>query len=250
MKLPDRIFGISTSEAYKKYLEESKKKPKNEDQIPKAGEITTSITGINLGDYIFLPRHNIYVAKEKTHLGKDWNQAHEELHKERARMLTIREFVDFLLFLRSGNVQDGLGNIVTGPDVQSVYNEITEVRSPWRAEWIDAYFSQQPNASILNISYNHRIVNGKLQPQNTESLEQHLTEDKVPGIDLVDWLSRANKQGLPPSDVKSGSLYYWHPKNGRVARFRADSGRAFLSCLGVPSYSDSSLGVRVVRDKV
>ncbi|MBI2673242.1 hypothetical protein HYX19_03210 [Candidatus Woesearchaeota archaeon] len=69
--------------------------------------------------------------------------------------------------------------------------------------------------------------------------------DKLPGIDLGDWLERANSQGLPPKDVKSGSLYYLNPKNGAVARFFANSGWAGL----YPRYSDSGLGVRAARIK-
>ncbi|MBI2672996.1 hypothetical protein HYX19_01940, partial [Candidatus Woesearchaeota archaeon] len=111
----------------------------------------------NLEDYIFMPQHGLYVAKERSHFNENWYDAHKALHQERARMLTLREFADFLILLRNGN-----------DEFQKIYKDITEVRKPWRAEWLDADFKVVINT--LHINYNHRIVNGNLQPQNSEPL--------------------------------------------------------------------------------
>ena len=73
--------------------------------------------------------------------------------------------------------------------------------------------------------------------------------DKTPGIDLHDWLNRANTQGLPPGDVKHGKLYYWCPIPKRVAWFYADSGGAFINCNVDPRGSHASLGVRAAKIK-
>jgi len=94
-------------------------------------------------------------------------------------------------------------------ELRRIYNEIAEVRDPWRAEWLDADF--KVINEILHINYNHRTVNAELKPQNSEPLENCLMENKTPGIDLEAWLKNANRQGLPPTNIKKGSLYYWHP---------------------------------------
>ncbi len=120
------------------------------------------------------------------------------------------------------------------------YKEITEVRDPWRAEWLDASFKTLKNA--VQISYNHRIINGKLLPQNQEPLEACLMEDCK--VDL----GRFNKQGFPTQ--KGSDFYYWRPVEGYVARFSAFSVRAFLDCYGNPRGSDPGLGVRSARAKI
>ena len=228
MKLPDKVFGISTKEAYKKYLERAENPEKKKQQSP------VQVKGVDEGEYIFMPSRNLYIAKERSHLDKNWYDAHKALHQERARMLTLKEFIDFLNLLKNG---DG--------DFKRIYNDITEVRSPLRGEWLDADFKMINNQ--LHMNYNHRTVNGELKPQNSEPLTDYLTSNKTPGISLEDWLSNPTPQGLPPSNNSDGNLYYWHPRDGRVAGFGADSGRAGLVCGRNPRDSDASLGVRAAK---
>ena len=68
---------------------------------------------------------------------------------------------------------------------------------------------------------------------------------------LNDWLNNPTKHGLPRKNTKDGDLYYWYPRsdNNSVARFFAYSDGADLYCYGVPSYSNSRLGVRAARAK-
>ena len=55
------------------------------------------------------------------------------------------------------------------------------------------------------------------------------------------------EHGLPKSGISRGSLYYyWHPRNGRVARLDAGSDRADLDCSRDPSYSSGGLGARKI----
>ncbi|MBS3071268.1 hypothetical protein J4407_03135, partial [Candidatus Pacearchaeota archaeon] len=74
-------------------------------------------------DFIKLPS-GIYVAKEKTLHGKNWFDSHKALQKQGNRMLMPIEFVEFLNH--------------TKDNFPEIYREITEVRSPWRAEYLDA----------------------------------------------------------------------------------------------------------------
>ena len=203
----------------------------------------------NAESYIILPgkAHGSYsypdlvVAVEKTYMSTNWNQAHEALHKENAFMLTPRQYIDFLQMLKSGTAYNGRGTRLTSSKVDEILDEILTKREPWRAEWLDAYFKDVNEG--LNISYDHRIVNGQLKPQRTEPLESCVMEDAYVN------LFSANRQGLPTSKTRTQETYFWHPKDGRVAWFRANSGGVGLSAGGVPADSDSSLGVRAARRK-
>jgi hypothetical protein len=96
----------------------------------------------------------------------------------------------------------------------------------------------------LYVNYNHSYDNdGNLVVGSSEPLESCLMEDKKPGIDLNDWLDNSTSQGLPITNAKDGDLYYWFPRDERVAGFFANSGRAFLNCNRNPLDSYSSLGV-------
>jgi len=194
----------------------------------------------NLDNFIYVPSLKIHVAKQRTHLGATWFDAHKELQKEGLCMPTIPEFVEFLKYLKSLN----------NKEFQEIYNDITQVRSPWRAEWLDADFKMKDKD--LYINFNHVLdSNGNLVPKNSSILDKEtLMKDKLPGISLDNYLESSHtKQGLPNKKVKSGSLYYQYPRsdNNSVARFDALSGRAPLSCGRDPSNWASGLGVRAVR---
>ena len=50
---------------------------------------------------------DLLVGMERAHLGTNWGEAHAALHQEGAFMLTVRQYVDFLGLLKSGNVYNG-----------------------------------------------------------------------------------------------------------------------------------------------
>src|SRR3989344_784481 len=166
--------------------EESKKQPKI--ITPKTQEpITTqNNSNVNKDGFIYIPSINLQIAKERTYLGLDWNKTHEELKKQNLRMPTIPEFIEFLKYLRANPSNENT----------EIYNEITEVRDPWRSNWIDAKFEQRKDGMYL-INY-----------KSAEKLQDYLTQDKAPGISLDDWLYNSIKQGLPKPDCKKGDLYY------------------------------------------
>ncbi|MBI2003887.1 hypothetical protein HYS72_00280 [Candidatus Pacearchaeota archaeon] len=192
----------------------------------------------NKDDLIYVPSIDIYVDKERTHLGKKWFEAHKLLQEQGNRMLIIPEFIEFLKYTQENH--------------KDIYNEITEVRNPWRSEWLDADFKVKNKK--LYINYNHKLdLNGNLIPKNSEILNKNtLMEDKMPGISLENWLKNPTKQGLPNKNIKSGDLSYWYPRsnNNSVAWFYANVGWAGFDCNWYPSNSPSSLGVHAVVEKL
>ena len=251
MKLPNKLFGIEAEEAYKRCLKEPKKP-----QVP----IQAPVNINNQESYIILPErsHGTYsypdllVSMEKIHFDNNWYQAHEELNKENAFMLTIRQYIDFINLLKSGDAFNEKGNKVHKNKLDSILDEILTVRDPWRAEWLDAKFNKISKGLLKGsewiINY-HTINNGSLIPLKLELLEDCLMTDKLPGINLDYWLKNATKQGLPPSNTPTGDLWYWHPIDEAVAGFCAGSIGVSLSCYGNPLSSDASLGVRPARKK-
>jgi len=251
IKIPDNFRGKPIDGAMKLVLNKENPKiitQKTNVKAPNPSKIA------NAGNYIILEgrKHGNYeypdtlVEMERSPLGKNWFDAHEELNNEGCYMLTIRQFADFLSLLKSGNAYDGKGKQISGGKLTSILNEIVEVRDPWRAEWLDAKFEKVNG--VLRMNYQHYIVNRKLEAQRKEDLASCLMESKTPGIDMNDWLSNANYQGLPSANVKKGKLCYWKPEANYVAGFNADSDGAYLVCSRDPTGTDSYLGVRRSRE--
>ncbi|MCX5658072.1 MAG: hypothetical protein NTZ48_07655 [Candidatus Omnitrophica bacterium] len=195
--------------------------------------LNPSTKKFDTNDFIYVPSIDLYVAKQRTHLNKNWFDCHKLLQGNNERMLIVPEFVEFLKYLKNSNNQEYL----------EIYKDITEVRNPWRAEYLDADFKVKDKK--LYVNYNHILdANGNLIPKNSEVLDKEtLMSDKTPGISLDDFLeSNHTNQGFPNKKVKSGNLYYWNPRsdNNSVAGFSAGSGGASLDC-----GRDPSDGVRI-----
>ena len=191
---------------------------------------------VETSQYIHIPSLNINFQTKRTLQGKNWYETHKELQSNGLSMPTIPEFIEFLKYTKNNSPE--------------LYKEITEVRNPWRANWLDADFKVR--GKDLYINYNHVLdASGNLVPKNSEVLDKNtLMSDKTPGISLDDYiLENHTSQGLPSKKVKSGNLYYWNPRsdNNSVARFLAGSAGAVLDCDGVPSVGSSGLGVFAVK---
>ncbi len=233
IEIPKTFRGREIEGAIDRVLDKQKSTPQPSAQ-PIQPTNTLAPANINMNDYIQLPS-GLYVAKERTLQNHNWYDAHKELHKQGLRMPTIPQFVEFINYLKNG--------YSNRQEADSILDEILTVRSPWRAEWLDAKFEK---SGQMNINYNHQVKGDNIVPQTQEKLENYLAKDKTPGIDLDDWLNNPTKQGLPSSKSKNGDLYYWYPRDGFVARFVAGSGRAILYCSWNPDYRDDTLGVRGV----
>ena len=251
-KLPDRIFGISTSEAYKKYLEESKKKETARAKPEQSTQPLEVKANINLSDYIKVPNTNVLISREIIHKGLNWENTHYALADNGLFIPSPGLFMPYFLNVRAaahGKVilYDGNNNPIPRNEAEELWNYLSSTNRTrgdcWT--WLDAMFKQGSGYNSLDIETDHRVAvkNGKKSLQGkVNPLEICIDEDCFVDLDF-------NKQGFPirkssnQKYVQEENIQYWYPKNGRVARFMADSGGAFLSCLVGPSLSYSSLGV-------
>ena len=238
--LPDEIFGINAKEAYDKVMNAPDKKPeeKLEDKIEKPKPIPINPI-FNPGDYIFLPGHNIYVAKEVTLKGTNWYEAHKEAQKQNARMITLPEFIEFLKLLKSGTAKDGLGNKLSVGESTKIDLEILEKRNPHRGEWLDAKFEEINGVLYMNFIHLFNVsTRGKLLPLNKTPLKlDYIMKDC--NIDINSF----NIQGLPTRE--GDDLHYWCPETGFVAAFGADIDMAFLNCGRDPEFGKPEFGIRL-----
>jgi len=149
------------------------------------------------------------------------------------------QFAGLLRVLMSRKAFDGNSrNKISRLRAKGILDEIKEQRDPWRGEHLADSFKEKKGQMY---AFNSR---NKLEVPLDEDT---LMEDRM--ISLEDWVKNPTKQGLPRNNVKSGNLSYEYPRDNTVAWFVADSDGAYLSCYEEPSYSNSSLGVRVARIK-
>ncbi len=185
---------------------------------------------------IYVPSIKLNFAKQRTHLNLNWYNAHKAVLSEGHRIPTIPEFIEFLKYLRDNPSEENT----------LIYDDITQVKDPWRANWLDADFKFKHKKLFIN--YNHILDSkGNLKPKNSEPLEDCLMKNKTSGISLDSWINNSTKQGLPKLNILNGNLYYWCPMkdNNSVAGFSACSDWAYLYCDRWPQGSYSSLGVFV-----
>ena len=157
-QIPKTTFaGKPVAGSLERVLERLNPNPNNPQTPPQTPPI---VNALNLSGYIFVPLINLYVAKQRTHNGLNWNQTHETLHSEGLKMPTIPQFLEYLKFLQNG-YQDR-------NEAQVILDDILKLGN-WRGEWLDAKFLDvQGN---LTISYNHTIdKSGNLKPKNNRDL--------------------------------------------------------------------------------
>ena len=182
-------------------------------------------------NYLEIESIGLAVPKENILYGKNFYETQETLHKDKTKILTPYEFREFLKEAKEKDTE--------------LYNSITQVKSPWRAEWIDAKFDQKGNDWF--VTYNAFDEKGNISEKQEKLDKETLMQDKTPGISIDSWLNDSTKQGLPKKSIKSGDLYYWNPRDGAVARFLAGENGASLDCYVSPLYAGSNRGVRAAK---
>jgi len=246
-KIPETIFGINIEEAYKNYLRKPKDEtPKQETHvtIQDSSQFKLHEQKINDNEHILLNENTgALISIDKFHHNKDWNQMHQLLQNNNEYMPNLMDIalLSKLLLERKAKYADG--SLIKPEEQERIFNEMYEVRNPWRAEYIDAKFKKENNN--IYILYNHIIqIDNSLKPSNMEKLENTLIQDKTPGINLNEWIMNPNSHGLPRENIQNGTFYYWYPKDSKVAWLYADSVGALLDCIRGSAFSYGVLGVR------
>lgn len=217
-------------------IKREKRRKEQEVRVDEDGQ--EEISRQELTDFIYVPSIEKQVYPERVLTDKSYNEAQEQIPDltiegidRNFSILTPYQFREFLKHLRDSGERE----------YQELFNEITEVRDPWRANWLNAKFEEKQDGLYM-ISKNV-LVDGEYKTEK-QRLDDVLMKDKTPGINLNELLDSDKKHGLPPADISDGDLDYWHPRENNFARFVAYSVRADLDC-GHPSDSYSSLGVFV-----
>ena len=193
------------------------------------------VNASNLDGFIYVPSINLYVAKERSLLGKNWYDSHKELHKQELRMPTLPEIGETIFYLRDNQ---------NNPELKQVYDDILKkTQSGWHGEWVNAKFKIDDKKYVQTVT--GIDSNGELVYSN---LEEITCFDNNCYVDITTQ-NNVDKQGLPTvkssdNSYKQGeNLYFWYPRDGSVAGFVADSDRAGLGCDGGPGGRDDALGV-------
>ena len=238
IKIPEQFMGKPVEGAMERFL----KGNPSPVALPEQAEYSQT-NFPNIKGYIHVPSINLSFAEERSLYGKTWYDTHKALIPRRLRMPTIKETEELIFYLK---------NNLSDPRLKKVYDDILKItpKDTWHGEWQNNIFSKDSNGM-----YTQRVIGldkkGELILSAKEKLENCLNSD---GWADFSSKSKLTSQGLCKessnlSEYKQGdNIYFWYPRDERVARFDVDSGGASLNCDGGPGDSDSSLGVRACAE--
>jgi hypothetical protein len=219
-----------------------------------------AVSNINPKDYIQVGMNGLHgnpVLISKYEVtganGKNYEDTHKFVLNQGLYMPTPQIFMTYFnrvmtAYAGSSKLFDGNGSEIKGSELEDLYLHLTKNHKnrygnsgvgTWT--WLNAKFVNGIGFRNLDLETVVGLGNGTLQTK-TAPLEQCGWDDEFVNLDF-------NSQGLAKTKSKSqkynqgSNIYFWFPREGCVARFGADSGRADLSCDRDPSDSYSSLGV-------
>ena len=220
-------------------------KPNAEALHPFPLDVKSNIKG---EDYIRIPGTTTIISRQESNKGLNWENTHYTLAENGLYMPSPSLFMPYFMHVRDAS--QGNTTLYTAGNNPIPTNEAEELWKYLSTDynngcwtWLDAKFSEENN--VWKIGHNHKVIQkgkDKSLEGKTETLESCIRKDCFVDLEF-------NTQGLPirksqNQNYKQGeNIYYWHPRNKTVARFYADSGRAFLSCGRNPSGSNRALGV-------
>jgi hypothetical protein len=212
------------------------------------------VPDINTTKYIAIPQYNMAIAMRETCHNKDMYDTLNSLKEEGLKMPSPAQFITHWNNVRSaaqGNLQlqYANGSAVDINTARDLWNYMSSTdRSFWGEKicwtWLNAQFSED-GSGLWYIETDLEVIGsgrGRKLKGKRETLEAHADADRLANLVF-------NDQGLPTQDSalqdyrQGDNIYFWKPRNNRVARFCAGSSWAVLYCDWVPSYSNASLGV-------
>jgi hypothetical protein len=160
-------------------------------------------------------------------------------------------FNNFIKLLKDGadkkiKIYDGKGNVIDSRIADNILGGIIMIREPWRAEWLDNYFSIDPDSSNYMLNY-HKLENGKIKRISEVIDKGTLFESQDRKIDLEGYIYTSTLQGLPKQDIGDGNVIYSPPKEDNVAMIRVGPENLSIRCNISPFMEISGVSVRHVR---
>jgi len=251
MKIPTEIFGINTKEAYEGFLERSRNNVQESEkpEIPEDSSLEDSVDFWRVNNVNY--RNGIYTVDLAKTLLDNGNTKKQN------------EWAEYSVNAKKNN------GFYTGdfPLYHALFTELYKLReNPGMRDiaeearsFLQEMFEQHWLMTLTRIKYKK---NGKdVVAHNFNTSREYQIEENIIGPD--EWVKDTSNKDvyraiLGDDDInRINEVYKWITgKNAylwrvnsksdteRVARFYAVSLRADLDCCGVPSFSDSSLGVR------
>ncbi len=221
--------------------------------LPESGKKSDFLglpVNLNRADYIQVPQHNIIIAKAESLNGLDFYDTLEQLKSANLRAPKINQFVHHYMNVKRAAegkkaLIDAGGNVLSQEDAEDLWNYLSSGHRGGCWTWLDALFEKNTASGEFYMKTDLRVVtngNNKVLQGKPEELDNYVKEDCYVGLEFT-------KEGLPinKSPIQKyeqvRNIRFYHPREGAVARFGADSDRAFLVCVWDPSYRDSNLGV-------
>ncbi len=244
-KIPDNFMGKPVEGAMEKVL--ANQTAKSQPQSQSSPEQSVNVpANINPADYVRIPGTTTLISKYEQFKGLKWEPTHFKLAENGLFMPTPALFMPYFLNVVKAHekkvaLHDGNGTFLSEKEIEDIYKHLTTNHIDSGAySWLDAKFSKVGDDCL--IESDHKVINKTELKGKKAPLENCLWDDCL--VELI-----FNSQGLPTQKStaqkyqQGKNIYFYHPRDGAVARFVADSGGAFLSCDRNPDFSYSSLGV-------
>ena len=272
-----RNFGPTfgrTEEGYRKDYLELEKRLKEQPQVdpvqtqgvqpittPNPEPVIMPNTQINTDDFIQLEINGIHGNQAlispyelQDHNNLNYGNTHIKLLNNGLYMPTPYIFMNFFKQVISAydnktKMYTAKGKQLSTQEITDMYKHLTKnhidiykANNPGAWTWLNGKFIQDVNTEEFDLETVIGLNNNQLVIKK-EKLKSCLNEDCFVKLDF-------NNQGLalqkdPKQKYHQGTnIYFWSPVDGRVARFDANSDRAYLLvCLRNPSGSIPALGV-------
>jgi hypothetical protein len=195
----------------------------------------------NKDGFVYVPPINLYFAEERSNYNLTWDATHKKVIPEGYEMPSPMETWKFIDYLK---------NNLSVPKLKKVYDDIlkTTPQNTWHGEWQNAIYSNE-DGKVWVRHVRGLKKNGEIDLSDRVELNGYLNSDGWADVTSMNNISDEGLCKIASSKDKYSqgeNIYFYHPRNGNVARFVANSVRAYLGCHWDPTYSNASLGVRLV----
>ncbi|MEK6974566.1 MAG: hypothetical protein AABW41_05005 [Nanoarchaeota archaeon] len=251
-RIPKTWLGEEIKGSLEKVLSSDKSQP-----ITPVTQQTPLVANANINpiDYIQIPDTNTVIERYQSQSNNklNWKDTHFRLADNSLFMPTPYLMTKHLVNVVNAqggiaNLYDAQGKVIPANEVQEIYQYLTKDGhggGVWT--WLDAKF-EKTTASFqkgFDLETNHRLIligSDKELHTDISQLVNPVEEDCFVDLDF-------NAQGMPKKKSanqnysQGQNIYFYQPRESRVARFNAYSGRARLDCDRNPDYADAGLGV-------